>query len=198
MQGLVDFLHGRVTALTITRVSVANIAALKTYDPPVDSLVGSETPARPARKVFDRFLSTTGRTSPPSREGAAWLRWYDRATSSAPARRRSLYGSRSATTRVRPDRAGTKKSCAFYVAREPADVPGIARLGPDPLDPASTRDTPPGCWRSTHQTKACSATHMVIAGVGNAYSTKSSTPRSISVRPRCEPATETSTPCTPR
>ena len=42
VQGLVDFLSGRVTGLTITRVSVANIAALKTYDPPVDALKGAE------------------------------------------------------------------------------------------------------------------------------------------------------------
>ena len=42
VQGLVDFLDGRLTGLTITRVTVANIAALKTYDPPVDALKGAE------------------------------------------------------------------------------------------------------------------------------------------------------------
>ena len=42
VQGLVDFLRGRATGLTITRVTVATIAALKTYDPPVEALIGAE------------------------------------------------------------------------------------------------------------------------------------------------------------
>src|SRR5262249_62244352 len=37
--------------------------------------------------------------------------------------------------------AGTKKSLAAYVVRSPQDVPGIASLGPDPLDDAFTRET---------------------------------------------------------
>ena len=37
VQGLVDFLAGRITGLRIVRATVANIAALNTYDPPIDS-----------------------------------------------------------------------------------------------------------------------------------------------------------------
>src|SRR6478752_7691742 len=36
--------------------------------------------------------------------------------------------------------AGTRKSLALYVVRDPRDVEGIARLGPDPLDDAFTID----------------------------------------------------------
>ena len=36
--------------------------------------------------------------------------------------------------------AGTKKSLAIYLVRDPQEVPGIARLGPDPLDDDFTVD----------------------------------------------------------
>jgi formamidopyrimidine-DNA glycosylase len=67
--------------------------------------------------------------------------------------------------------AGTKKSLAVYVVRDPADVPGIARLGPDPLDPGFTRDTLAGliAGRRT-QIKGVLRDQSIIAGVGNAYS----------------------------
>ncbi len=40
VQGLVDFLGERTAGLVITKATVANIAALKTYDPPLESLKG--------------------------------------------------------------------------------------------------------------------------------------------------------------
>ena len=36
--------------------------------------------------------------------------------------------------------AGTQKRLAIYLVRDLADVPGIARLGPDPTDASFTRD----------------------------------------------------------
>lgn len=38
VQGLVDFLRERIVGLQVARVSVAQIAALKTFDPPVHAL----------------------------------------------------------------------------------------------------------------------------------------------------------------
>ncbi|MGQ7418754.1 hypothetical protein ACTGW1_12335, partial [Streptococcus suis] len=35
VEGLVEFLRGRVTGLTFTKASVSAISALKTYDPPI-------------------------------------------------------------------------------------------------------------------------------------------------------------------
>ena len=67
--------------------------------------------------------------------------------------------------------AGTKKSLAVYVVREAADVPGIARLGPDPLDPSFTRDTLAGLLEGRRtQIKGVLRDQATIAGVGNAYS----------------------------
>ena len=173
VQGLVDFLDGRVTGLTITRVSVANIAALKTYDPPVDALKGAEiTGAARHGKFID--LSTTGPHLIFHLAKAGWLRWYDQlpATIIRPGKTPiALRVALSDGSGFDLTEAGTKKSLAVYVAREPADVPGVARLGPDPLDPAFTRDTLAGLLAGRRtQIKGVLRDQMIIAGVGNAYS----------------------------
>ena len=67
--------------------------------------------------------------------------------------------------------AGTKKSLAAYIVKDPSEVPGIARLGPDPLADDFTlerfRDLLAG--RRT-QIKGLLRDQEVSAGVGNAYS----------------------------
>jgi len=68
--------------------------------------------------------------------------------------------------------AGTKKSLAIYVVHDPSDVPGIARLGPDPLDPSFTVDVLAGILaaQGRAQIKGVLRNQSVIAGIGNAYS----------------------------
>lgn len=177
VQGLVEFLRGRVTGLEVTRVMVANIAALKTYDPPVDALKGARIDAVTRHGKFVD-LATSG----PAGEThlvfhlakAGWLRFYDQLP----------------TTLIRPGKtpialrvalsdgsgfdlteAGTKKSLAVYAVRDPAEVPGIARLGPDPLDPGFTRDTLAALLSGRRtQIKGVLRDQATIAGVGNAYS----------------------------
>src|SRR6478735_5978592 len=185
VQGLVDFLRERVTGLTVTRVSVANIAALKTYDPPVDALKGAEvTGAARHGKFLDLSTKVSGAT--PSDDGApgphlifhlakaGWLRWYDTlpATVIRPGKTPiALRIALSDGSGFDLTEAGTKKSLAVYVARDPADVPGIARLGPDPLDPTFTRDTLAGLLEGRRtQIKGVLRDQATIAGVGNAYS----------------------------
>ena len=173
VQGLVDFLDGRVTGLMITRVSVANIAALKTYDPPVDALKGTEiTGAARHGKFID--LSTTGPHLIFHLAKAGWLRWYDQlpATIIRPGKTPiALRVALSDGSGFDLTEAGTKKSLAFSVVREPSEVPGVARLGPDPLDPSFTRDTLAGLLAGRRtQIKGVLRDQMIIAGVGNAYS----------------------------
>ncbi|GAA3035454.1 hypothetical protein GCM10020000_11160 [Streptomyces olivoverticillatus] len=43
--------------------------------------------------------------------------------------------------------AGTRKRLAVYCVREPSEVPGIARLGPDPLAPGFTLEAFTGLLR---------------------------------------------------
>ncbi len=57
------------------------------------------------------------------------------------------------------------------MVNDPQDVPGIARLGPDPLEPTFTRNTLAGLidGRRT-QIKGVLRDQSILAGVGNAYS----------------------------
>jgi formamidopyrimidine-DNA glycosylase len=179
VQGLVDFLRERVTGLEITRVSVANIAALKTYDPPVQALQGAEIIGAARHGKFVDLRTQTPDAAPGPHlvfhlAKAGWLRWYDQLP----------------TTIIRPGKtpialrvalsdgsgfdlteAGTKKSLAVYVVREPADVPGVERLGPDPLDEGFTRDMFGALLAGRRtQIKGVLRDQGIIAGVGNAYS----------------------------
>ncbi len=137
VQGLVEFLRGRVTGVDVARVTVANVAALKTYDPPIDALTGTTiTGAARHGKFVD--LSTTGPHLVFHLAKAGWLRWYDELPKTVIKPGRSPIALRVALgdgSGFDLTEAGTKKSLSVYVVRDPSEVPGVARLGPDPLDP---------------------------------------------------------------
>ncbi|GAA5199781.1 Fpg/Nei family DNA glycosylase [Microbacterium jejuense] len=173
VQGLVDFLGERLAGVRIERATVANIAALKTYDPPIEALKGTEiTGAARHGKFID--LETTGPRLVFHLAKAGWLRWYDELPKTIIRPGKTPIALRVALSDGSGfdlTEAGTKKSLAYYVVRTPADVPGIARLGPDPLDPAFTRDgfSELLAGRRT-QIKGVLRDQSIIAGVGNAYS----------------------------
>ena len=105
---------------------------------------------------------------------AGWLRWSDQLPTTV-----LRPGKSPIALRVRLSdgsgfdltEAGTKKSLAAYIVTDPAEVPGIARLGPDPLADDFTlerfRELLAG--RRT-QIKGLLRDQEFIAGVGNAYS----------------------------
>ncbi len=67
--------------------------------------------------------------------------------------------------------AGTQKRLAVYLVRDPMDVPGVASLGPDPLDPSFTAETLAGLLKGRRmQIKGVLRDQHIIAGIGNAYS----------------------------
>jgi formamidopyrimidine-DNA glycosylase len=68
--------------------------------------------------------------------------------------------------------AGTKKGLAVYVVRDPDDVPGVARLGPEPLADDFTPDVLAGILdvAGGKQIKGVLRDQATIAGIGNAYS----------------------------
>ena len=68
--------------------------------------------------------------------------------------------------------AGTKKSLAIHVVRDPQEVPGLARLGPDPMDASFTQDVLAGILKKAGraQIKGVLRHQGTIAGIGNAYS----------------------------
>ena len=178
VQGLVDFLATRAVRLTITRASVSAISALKTFDPPITALVGSRIGGTTRRGKFID-LALTSETEPSLHlvfhlAKAGWLRWYEKLPTTLIRPGKSPIALRIACddgSGFDLTEAGTKKSLAVYVVRDPADVPGIARLGPDPLDPSFTRDAFAALLEGRRtQIKGLLRDQGVIAGIGNAYS----------------------------
>ncbi|MEV8266750.1 DNA-formamidopyrimidine glycosylase family protein [Microbacterium sp. NPDC076911] len=177
VQGLVTFLQSRIVGETVAKVSVANIAALKTFDPPIETLVDSTVSGVERHGKFVDVHTQTPDAAPHfifHLAKAGWLRWYDTLPQTVIRPGKTPIAVRIALSDGSGfdlTEAGTKKSLAFYVARSPADVAGIERLGPDPLDARFTRATLAGivAGRRT-QIKGVLRDQSIIAGIGNAYS----------------------------
>ena len=168
-------LDGRLKGRVIERLSILAFAALKTFDPPVEALKGL-TIAGVSR--HGKFLDITAGDLHivVHLARAGWIRWRD----GPPPPPSGRPGSGPLAARLVLDdgsglnitEAGTKKSLAIYVVHDPSDVPGIARLGPDPLDPSFTVDVLAGILaaQGRAQIKGVLRNQSVIAGIGNAYS----------------------------
>ncbi|MFJ2542385.1 Fpg/Nei family DNA glycosylase [Microbacterium sp. NPDC087589] len=174
VQGLTAFLAGRTVGRTIIRTSVGAIAALKTYDPPNTALHGSEITAASRHGKFIVLSCGDELHLVFHLAKAGWLRWYETLPTTL-----IKPGKSPIAVRVGLDdesgfdltEAGTKKSLAVYVVRDPQEVPGIARLGPDPLEATFTRDVFAGLLDGRRtQIKGLLRDQSVIAGIGNAYS----------------------------
>lgn len=178
VQGLVDFLRERTTGLRVTKASVAQIAALKTFDPPITALIDAEiTGAERHGKFVDLATTRDGADGPHlvfHLAKAGWLRWYDQLPSTIIRPGKTPIALRIALSDGSGfdlTEAGTKKSLAVYVVRDSADVPGIARLGPDPLAPSFDRNAFAALLAGRRtQIKGVLRDQSIIAGVGNAYS----------------------------
>jgi len=67
--------------------------------------------------------------------------------------------------------AGTQKRLAVYLVRDASDVPGVATLGPEPMDPSFTVEVLAGILSGRRtQIKGVLRDQHIIAGIGNAYS----------------------------
>jgi formamidopyrimidine-DNA glycosylase len=173
VQALVDFLAERTAGLAVATVELASFSVLKTFDPPPQALEGVPVDGVHRHgKFLDIDADGTHLVFHLARAG--WLRWSDQlpATVLRP-------GKSPIALRVRLSdgsgfdltEAGTKKSLAAYIVRDPNEVPGIARLGPDPLADDFTRERFGEILEGRRtQIKGLLRDQEVIAGVGNAYS----------------------------
>ncbi|HET9632986.1 MAG TPA: DNA-formamidopyrimidine glycosylase family protein [Terrabacter sp.] len=173
VQALVDFLAERTVGLAITAVELASFSVLKTFNPPPQALEGAPIDGVHRHgKFLDIDADGTHLVFHLARAG--WLRWSDQLPTTV-----VRPGKSTIALRVRLSdgsgfdltEAGTKKSLAAYIVKDPAEVPGIARLGPDPLadDFTLERFRQLLAGRRT-QIKGLLRDQEFIAGVGNAYS----------------------------
>ncbi|MGN6742612.1 MAG: DNA-formamidopyrimidine glycosylase family protein, partial [Amnibacterium sp.] len=167
-------LRQRMVGRTVSMLQVSSIAALKTFDPSPSDLAGA--PVRAVQrhgKFLDLTLGDLHLVVHLAKMG--WIRWSD---ALPPATGRP--GRTTAAARlVLEDGAGItitewgpKKRLAIWIVRDPAEVPGIATLGPDPLDPSFTEERFAGILAKAAraQIKGVLRDQGVIAGIGNAYS----------------------------
>ena len=173
VQALVDFLAHRAVGLAVIGVELGSISVLKTYDPPPSALIGGPVDGVHRHgKFLDIDVDGIHLVFHLARAG--WLRWSDAipATVIRP-------GKSPIALRVRLSdgsgfdltEAGTKKSLAAYLVRDVRDVPGVARLGPDPLGDALTQEAFAGMLAGRRtQIKGLLRDQEFLAGVGNAYS----------------------------
>ena len=173
VEALAGYLRERAVGRRVDRCEVAAISALKTYDPAPTAAAGrAVVDARRHGKfldvVFDGGLHLVVHLA-----RAGWLHYREAFSSTVPLRP----GKGPIALRVRLDddsgfdltEAGTQKKLAVYLVTDPAQVPGVAKLGPDALgaDLATFAER----LRSRRgQVKGVLTDQSVLAGVGNAYS----------------------------
>src|SRR3954447_8004607 len=175
VEALAQDLKGRLDGHAIAKIHLAAFSALKTFDPPVQALEGTlvDDVTRHG-KFLDVQASGLHLVFHLARAG--WIRWRDEVPAIPP---KPSNKSPLAVRVVLDDEtgldvteAGTKKSLAMYVVRRVADVPGVASLGPDPLDDAFTPEVLHRILEDAgrSQIKGVLRHQGTIAGIGNAYS----------------------------
>jgi formamidopyrimidine-DNA glycosylase len=171
-------LRERAVGRVIDRADVAEFSVLKTYDPPLTALRGTRITGTARRGKFLDLIA-----EPP--EGAqlhlvthlaraGWLRWRDAMPEAPPKpgkgplafRLRFTDGSGFDLTE-----AGTRKRLAVYLTTDINQIPGVASLGPEPLDASFTPEVLAAILGGRRtQIKGVLRDQKLIAGIGNAYS----------------------------
>lgn len=174
VEALVDHLRRNAAGLTVGRVDVAALSALKTFDPPIDALHGQSILGagrwgkylglRAGQLFLIVHLSRAG-----------WLRWSDRLGAApprpgkGPIALRVHLGAPGAAPGFDLTEAGTQKRLGVWLVDDPRRVPGIAALGPDALE-VSAADLAGLLAGNAGRIKTVLTDQKVIAGIGNAYS----------------------------
>jgi DNA-formamidopyrimidine glycosylase len=181
VEALAAFLRERASGHAVAHAYPAAISVLKTYDPPPAALTGLVIGEVSRHgKFLDLSLAAPGDSSGAPLHlvvhlaRAGWLRWREDIPPQPP-----KPGKGPLAFRVILDdgsgfdltEQGTQKRLAVYLVRDPMDVPGVASLGPDPLDSAFTAETLAALLAGRRmQIKGVLRDQHIIAGIGNAYS----------------------------
>ncbi|WP_103506919.1 Fpg/Nei family DNA glycosylase [Streptomyces sp. SM13] len=173
VEALRVFLDDHLVGKEIARVLPLAISVLKTYDPPLSALDG-RTVTSVARHGKFLDIEAGGLHLCTHLARAGWLRWKDSFPAAPPRPGKGPLALRLVTADgdgFDLTEMGTKKRLSVHLVHDPMDVPGIARLGPDPLADAFDRDAFAALLAGERrQIKGALRDQSLIAGIGNAYS----------------------------
>ncbi|MFF5931705.1 Fpg/Nei family DNA glycosylase [Streptomyces hydrogenans] len=177
VEALREFLGAHLVGKEFARVLPVAISVLKTYDPPLGVLDGAEVTGVGRHGKWLDITAATG--AGPLHlvihlARAGWLRWQDPLPSGPPRPGKGPLALRAALTGgdgFDLTEAGTTRRLAVHLVHDPAEVPGVARLGPDPL----AGDFGPEEFAALltgerRRIKGALRDQGLIAGIGNAYS----------------------------
>jgi len=171
-------LGARLAGRTVRRLDILAFPALKTVEIPLTALEGHQIYGVTRRgKFLDFAIGDVHLVLHLARAG--WIRWRAAEPKASARLGRAPKNPLAARLLLEPDgaglditEAGTKKSLAIHLVRDPLDVERVRTLGPEPLEPDFTFDVFQGILRAAGraQIKGVLRDQAVIAGIGNAYS----------------------------
>ncbi|WP_284983829.1 DNA-formamidopyrimidine glycosylase family protein [Arthrobacter sp. efr-133-TYG-118] len=183
---LTDFLDERLSGARLTRFVLPSAFALKVADVPPESLVGRTVESVGRRGKFLVFEIAPEAPQDGDSAGplylivnfakAGWLTLSDKqprddATAAGGYFAAQLgFSNNGHDFGITLSDAGTWKGLAIFIVRQPAEVHGIAELGPDPLDPGFGLDEFSRLFTHRQQLKGLLKNQKLMAGIGNAYS----------------------------
>jgi formamidopyrimidine-DNA glycosylase len=177
VEALAAFLRENAVGRVLARADLASVQAIKTFDPPLSALGGLEiTGASRHGKFLD--LDVSGLHLVVHLARAGWLHWRENLPSAPPKPGKGPLALRVHLAPLDTDppapgfdltEQGTRKGLAVYVVRSPAEVPGIARLGPDALE-VDREGFAALMGSRSGQLKGALTDQTRISGIGNAYS----------------------------
>src|SRR6202451_2799122 len=171
VESLAAFLRQHAVGHAVARADAASFSVLKTFDPPLTALTGQVITAVGRHGKFIDISTDQGLHLIMHLARAGWLRWRDELPTAPP-----KPGKSPIAFRLRLDNgsgfdlteAGTRKRLAVYLVRDPAEVPGVATLGPDPMAADFTLQTLAGLLAGRRtQVKGVLRDQSIIAGIGN-------------------------------
>ena len=170
VESLARFLTSEAGGHTITRAELASLSALKTFDPPLSAVVGS-TISHVDRKGKYLLIHVDDLVLGMHLSRGGWVQWRPALTTN-----RAKPAKGPMALRVGLDDGagfdvtehGKEKRLAIWVVHDADEIEGVARLGPDPLDPGF--ELAPLLAERRQQIKGVLTDQSVIAGIGNAYS----------------------------
>jgi formamidopyrimidine-DNA glycosylase len=178
IEALASYLRERAVGRAVQRADVAAFSAVKTFDPPLTALRGAIVNGA---SRYGKFLSLDfdGLHLITHLARGGWLQWRESLPPAPP--RPGGKSPLAFRLHLAPEfpsgpvagfdltEMGTQKRLAVYLVRNPQEVPGIARLGPDALA-LSLPELTELLAAHRAQLKSALTDQSLVAGIGNAYS----------------------------